>query len=69
MFEMDKKALLDCWVMFSRAHEITVDRLVCDPKLRDEFVAHAARVCGSSDEEEILWALMGLRKQKKIPTK
>lgn len=62
---MDKQALLDCWTMFRREHNnISVDRVACDPKLRNEFVEVARRICGCEDEEQILWTLMGLRKRK-----
>ncbi len=63
---MDTKALTDCWVMFQREHNVSIDRLVCDPALRSEFVASATRVCGSNDEREILWTLMRLRKNKSL---
>ena len=62
---MDKRALFDCWKMFQREHDISIDRLVCDPQLRQDFVQSAALVCGCFAEQEILWTLMGMRKDKK----
>ena len=64
---MNKNNLLDCWIMFSRDNDnLSVDRLVCKPDLRKEFLESAAKVCGCDDEQTILWALMGLRKNKTL---
>lgn len=66
---MDKQALLDCWTMFRRENDnVSVDRVVCDPKLREQFIASATDVCGCHDEQQVLWALMGLRKSKQLTT-
>ncbi len=61
---IDKQALTDCWRMFHREHNVSVDRVACDPELRAEFLSTAASVCGSDDEKEVLWTLMQLRKSK-----
>lgn len=50
--------------MFQREHDCSVDRMVCSPKLRNEFLEAAQQAVGISDEEAILWALVGLRKKK-----
>ena len=63
---IDKQALAGCWRMFHREHNVSVDRVACDPELRAEFVSTAASVCGSDDEKEILWTLMRLRKSKSL---
>lgn len=61
---MDANALRDTWRMFQREHDCSVDRMVCSPKLRNEFLEAARQAVGISDEEAILWALVGLRKKK-----
>ncbi len=67
---MDKNALLDCWTMFQREHEdVSVDRMVCDPTLRDAFVESAVSGVADATEEQILWVLMGLRKARHLPKK
>ncbi len=64
---MDKVALLDCWSMFRREHNnVSVDRLVCDPKLRAAFLKSTECLLAGASEEQILWALMGLRKGKQL---
>lgn len=61
---MDKRALFGCWKLFQREHNISIDRLVCAPELRQAFILSADAACGSSDEEEILWSLLTMRKNK-----
>ena len=68
MDKMDKEAILDCWLMFHREHKVSVDRMVCDPNLRSDFLASAKNVCRCDNEEQLLWAVMGLRKGKKLKT-
>jgi hypothetical protein len=66
---MDEQALIDCWKMFEREYSVSIDRLLCDPMLRERFVESAAAACQCTDESRILWTLMGLRKQKKLQKK
>lgn len=67
---MDNEALIDSWIMFSREHDnLSVDRLLCKPEERNAFVKSVSNVCGSNDEEEILWALVGARKNKHLREK
>jgi hypothetical protein len=62
---MNRQALLDWWTMFRREHDnVSVDRMVCDPKLRAAFLEFAGSVLANATEEHILWAIMGLRKGK-----
>lgn len=63
---MDTNALRDTWLMFEREHKCSVDRMVCDPVLRAEFLASAKLVTGSDNENEILWGLFSLRKRKAL---
>lgn len=64
---MDKNTLLDCWNMFRREHQnISVDRMICDPILRQAFIDSAGNLFGDASEKKILWTLMGLRKGKKL---
>jgi len=51
---MDRQALLDCWTMFRRERDVSVDRMICDPELRSQFLAEAMNACGSEDEQQIL---------------
>ena len=62
--EIDKSALHDIWLMFKRENGCSVDRIVCDPVLRNQFLAAARHVCGTDDESTILWTLMNQRKIK-----
>lgn len=53
--------------MFQREQGyISVDRMVCDPKLRAEFIGTVKPNATEIEEKEILWALMGLRKRKEL---
>lgn len=63
---MDKQALLDSWKMFRREHNVSVDRMICDPLLRLAFLESLGPTAAKHSEEEILWRLMSLRKQKKL---
>jgi len=63
---MNKQALLDSWKMFRREHDVSVDRMICDPLLRTAFLASLGSAADKRSEKEILWALMGLRKRKEL---
>jgi len=64
---MNLIALRDTSLIFQREHGCSVDRMLCRPQLREEFVAAARVVCGCDDEESILWATVNLRKKKTLP--
>lgn len=63
---IDKGAIRDLWTMFRREHNCSVDRMVCAPELRNEFLRAARGVCGTDDEFTILWSAMNLRKAKDL---
>ena len=63
---MDMDALPDAWRMFQREHNCSVDRMLCNPTLRSEFVTEALALTRCGDEQELLWALMHLRKNKRL---
>jgi hypothetical protein len=63
---MNLIALRDTWLMFQREHGCSVDRMLCRPALREEFIAAARAVCGCDDEESILWETVNLRKKKSL---
>lgn len=65
---MNLTALRDTWLMFQREHGCSVDRMLCRPTLRTEFLAVAALVAQCDDEETLLWAIVGLRKKKVLPS-
>ncbi|PHS02274.1 MAG: hypothetical protein COA78_21560 [Blastopirellula sp.] len=52
--------------IFKQAQLGSIDRMICNPSLREEFLALARPVCHCNDEQNILWGLMGLRKKKAI---
>ncbi len=61
--------LRDTWLMFQREHPCSVDRMLCCPSLRTLFLESAQLATGSNDEEQILWAVVNLRKKKALPAK
>jgi hypothetical protein len=61
--------LNDAWQMFKKEHKCSVDRMLCNPFLRNEFLATARPVTGIQDEETILWAVVNLRKAKRLATR
>ncbi|MCA9033189.1 MAG: hypothetical protein KDA66_20390 [Planctomycetaceae bacterium] len=61
---MDENALRDTWFMFCGEHDCSIDRMLCCPELRNEFIDAANLATGCTDEEQILWSLMALRKKK-----
>ena len=63
---MDVNALRDVWRMFKREHRCSIDRMLCNPTLRSQFVSEAVPMTGARDKEELLWALMRLRKNKTL---
>jgi hypothetical protein len=65
---MNLIALRDVWLLFQREHRCSVDRMLCRPTFRTEFLAAAALVTQCDDEETLLWAIVGLRKKKVLPS-
>lgn len=65
---MNLIALRDTWLMFQRDHNCSVDRMVCRPSLRREFLAAASAVAECDDEESLLWGGMSMRKRKSLPS-
>lgn len=65
---MNLSAVRDTWLMFQREYGCSVDRMLCTPHLRTEFLEAARRVAECQDEEQLLWAVIGLRKKKSLPT-
>ncbi len=63
---MDKQALLESWFMFRREHNVSVDRMICDPLLRGTFLESLGPTTDKHSEKELLWALMSLRKRKEL---
>lgn len=65
---MNLIALRETWVMLQRENNCSVDRMLCSPRLRTEFLAAASLVTGCNEEETLLWAVVGLRKNKVLPS-
>lgn len=63
---MNKQDLLDSWKMFRRQHDVSVDRMICDPLLRTAFLASLGPAAGEVSEKDVLWDLMSLRKRKEL---
>ena len=61
---MNQQALIDSWRMFEKEHGVSVDRMICSPELRKEFLETSE--CDCDNEEEIPWSLMRLRKSKHL---
>ncbi len=54
------------WSEFRAEHDISVDRLVCFPKYRNEFLSRLHRVLPTAPEGETLWWLLNCRKRKEL---
>lgn len=65
---MNLESLRDTWLMFQRDRRCSIDRMLCDPELRREFLQAARPVAGCDDEQQLLWSLVGLRKKKTLPS-
>ena len=65
---MNLTALRDAWLMLQCEHGCSVDRMLCRPSLRAEFLAAAALATQIQDEETLLWATVGMRKKKSLPS-
>lgn len=65
---MNRDALRDTFLMFQREHGCSLDRMICDPAMRSEFLAAATVATGCQNEHELLWTLVGLRKRKTLPS-
>jgi hypothetical protein len=64
---MPPDALRDLWLMFQRDRRCSIDRMLCSPDLRDDFVTAARQIAPLAEEEELLTALLRLRKNKTLP--
>lgn len=64
---MSTEHLRDTWLMFKRERACSIDRMLCSPELRNEFLAAARQLVPAADEEETLWSLVRLRKNKSLP--
>lgn len=53
--------------MFQREKKCSVDRMLCTPELRTEFLAAVHPFSDGKTEAEILWLLVGFRKSKALP--
>lgn len=58
--------LRDTWLTFQQEYRCSIDRMLCRPALRSEFLEAARLATDSDDEESILWELMSLRKRKEL---
>lgn len=65
---MNIESLKNTWKMFQREHGVSVDRMLCNPSLRSEFLAAIRLVIPNADEQQILWSVVRLRKGKKLPS-
>ncbi len=60
--------LRDTWLMFQRDHDrCSIDRMLCRPRLRNAFLDAARLATRTEDEEQLLWGVVNLRKQKALP--
>lgn len=64
---MSTESLRDLWLMFQREHQCSLDRMLCNPVLRKQLLDAAHVVMPNTDEEQILWSLVSLRKKKTLP--
>lgn len=64
---MNKQELIESWSMFQREHgSISVERMICDPKLHAEFLGTVKPKATEFEEKQILSELMGLGKRKEL---
>ena len=63
---MNHDAFRDTWLMFQRERGCSIDRMLCDPALRSDFLAAAATGC--VNEQDLLWTLVSFRKKKNLPS-
>ncbi len=55
------------WLRFRAVHRsVSVDRMVCNPRLRDGFLQILWRIDAGIGEETALWSLMTARKNKEL---
>jgi hypothetical protein len=64
--KLNPEVLRGLWQDFRLSQgEPSVDRVLCDPELRDQFLLLAGRAWPEADEKTILTALVGMRKKGK----
>lgn len=65
---MNDDSLRDHWLAFQRDRKCSIDRMLCDPELRQEFLSTVRLSDDCSDDEQtILWQLVSLRKRRLVP--
>ncbi len=65
----DRGTLRDVWLMFTREHNCSLDRMLCSTTLREAFLLAARQTIGDHSDDEILWSLMSMRKSKRLGAK
>lgn len=62
---MQDQAIEECWTMFHRDHcDISVDRMLRNPMLRNDLLEAARLVAPDTAEEQFPWKLMGPQRRK-----
>jgi hypothetical protein len=65
--QSDFSAQCRAWKEFRRINGAeSVDRMVCDPVLRDQFLQILRRILPEANERESLWSLLNARKNKSL---
>lgn len=67
---MNDDSLRDQWLAFQRERNCSIDRMLCDPELRQEFLS-AMKLSENcrNHEREILWRLVSFRKRRIMPAR
>lgn len=52
----------------SPQHHCPIDKMSGNPELRSEFLTAATQATGCTDEQQLLWSLVALRKKKALPS-
>jgi hypothetical protein len=63
---LDADLLRDAWLRFERKHGCIIDRMLCSPELRNAFLLAVNADTFGAEEQEILWALLRLRKRRSL---
>ncbi len=63
----DFSAQCDAWKEFRKAGgNVSIDRMVCEPLLRERYLSILRRKRPDADEGAALWSLMNARKNKTL---
>lgn len=65
---MNPTQLRDVWLEFQVLHRCSLDRMLCNPAMRQAFLMAAREATQCEDEEQLLWGLVGMRKNKTLPS-